>query len=318
MKRRARLIAMCALVLLATAPAFAQDANILMPVSEVEARMRADSFQVLHMRGSRAEQDRTQRVTLGFPDSVAIVVKWAKAPARGELFNNQPRYEAAAYEFQKLFLDEAEFVVPPTIIRSLPLSFYRTLQSDAAPTFGQTSSVVVVLQYWLTQVEPLARTDDKRFDSDSLYARHLANTNVFSYLIKHSDSNVGNFLISSVASNPRVFAVDNGVAFGHETGDRGTAWRELRVKRVPASTIERLRKITPEDLEKTLGVIAQFEVRNGELVTVEPGENLGPRRGVRNTKGVIQFGLTRFEINDIETRIRRLLERVDEGKLPTF
>lgn len=317
MKRRARLIAMCALVL-AAAPAFAQDANILMPVSEVEARMRSDSFQVLHMRGSRAEQDRTQRVTLGFPDSSAIVVKWAKAAARGELFNNQPRYEAAAYEFQKLFLDEPEFVVPPTIIRSVPLTFYRTLQSDVTPTFGQTSSVVVVLQYWLTQVETLARTDDKRFDSDSLYARHLANTNIFSYLIKHSDSNVGNFLISTVASNPRVFAVDNGVAFGHEASDRGTAWRELRVKRVPASTIERLRKITRQDLEKTLGVIAQFEIRDGELVAVAPGENLGPGRGVRNTKGVIQFGLTRLEINDIETRIKRLLERVDEGKLKTF
>ena len=318
MKRTAKLIAMCASVLLAAAPGLAQDANIFMPISEVEARMRSDSFDILHMRGSRAEQDRTQRVTLWFPDSVAIVVKWAKAPARGELFNNQPRYEAAAYEFQKLFLDEPEYVVPPTIIRSVPLSFYQAMQSDVSPTFGQTSSVVVVLQYWLTQVETLARFDDKRFDSDSLYARHLANTNVFSYLIKHSDSNTGNFLISTVATSPRVFAVDNGVAFGHETSDRGTAWRELRVKRVPASTIERLRKVTREDLEKTLGVIAQFEVRNGELVAVAPGENLGPGRGVRNSKGVIQFGLTRFEINDIDTRIQRLLKRVDEGKLTTF
>ena len=318
MKRRARLIAMCALVLLAAAPAFAQDANILMPVSEVEARMRSDSFQILHMRGSRAEQDRTQRVTLGFPDSSAIVVKWAKAAVLGETFNNQPRYEIAAYEIQKLFLDEAEFVVPPTIIRSVPLSFYRTMQSDIVPTFSQASSVVVVLQYWLTQVQPFARHDNERFDSDSVYARHVANTNIFSYLIKHSDSNAGNFLISTVESNPRVFAVDNGVAFGHEASDRGTAWRELRVKRVPARTIERLRKVTREDLDRTLGVVAQFEVRNGELVAVAPGENLSPGRGVRNTKTVIQFGLSRSEIEGVETRIERLLKRVDEGKLPTF
>jgi hypothetical protein len=318
MKRRARLIALCASVLLAAAPGFAQDANILLPISEVEARMRADNFQILHMRGSRAEQDRTQRVTLGFPDSSAMVVKWAKASALGETFNNQPRYEIAAYEIQKLFLDEAEFVVPPTIIRSVPISFYRTMQSDIVPTFSQASSVVVVLQYWLSQVQPFARPDNDRFDSDSVYARHIANTNVFSYLIKHSDSNVGNFLISTVESNPRVFAVDNGVAFGHEASDRGTAWRELRVKRVPARTIERLRKVTREDLDRTLGVVAQFEVRNGELVQVAPGENLSPGRGVRNTKNVIQFGLTRSEIDAVETRLQRLLKRVDEGKLTTF
>ena len=46
MKRTAKLIAMCASVLLAAAPGLAQDANIFMPISEVEARMRSDSSEI--------------------------------------------------------------------------------------------------------------------------------------------------------------------------------------------------------------------------------------------------------------------------------
>ncbi len=318
MKRQALLISVCAAMLLAAPRVSAQSPNILLPVPEIEARMRSSDFEILNIRGSRAEQDRTQRVTMGFPDSVAIVVKWARAAFRGETFNNQPRYEAAAYEIQKLFLDEADFVVPPTIIRTVPLSFYRTLQKDVEPTFSQASSVVVVLQYWLSQVQPHAQLDNDRFESDSLYARTAANTNVLTYLIKHSDSNAGNFLISTVPNEPRIFAVDNGVAFGREVSDRGTLWRDLRVKRIPAQAVERLRKVTRADLDKTLGVIAQFEVKNGELVAVPAGENLNSSRGVRTTRDVVQFGLTRTEIDEVEARIERLLKRVDEGKLPTF
>jgi hypothetical protein len=57
--------------------------------------------------------------------------------------------------------------------------------------------------------------------------------NILSYLIEHKDSNVGNFLISKDATNPRVFAVDNSYAFGSPESDRGHDWRFIRVKRLP-------------------------------------------------------------------------------------
>lgn len=301
-------------------PVRAQDGNVLLPVSEIERRMRAEPFTIVDMRGSRFEDDRTQRVLLGFPDSTLMLVKWAKAPRRGGFtFNNEPRYEAAAYEFQKLFLDERDYVVPPTIIRAVPIAFYRTLQKDVSPTFGNANDVIVVLQYWLSQVSGRNVHDPKRFDTDTLYAKHLANTNVFSYLVRHSDSNAGNFLVSTDSANPRVFAVDNGVAFGYASSDRGTEWRDLRVNRVPRATIERLRKITREDLRKTLGVVAQFKLQDDRsLVAVPATDNISPGLGVRNANGIVQFGLIEREINEIDRRIRWLVERVDNGKLQTF
>jgi len=98
---------------------------------------------------------------------------------------------------------------------------------------------------------------------------------VFTYLIKHNDSNVGNFLISVPPSGPRVFIVDNGgLAFGGLVSNRGFEWRDIRVKRLPNETIERLRNITQEDLEKTLRVVAQFEVVDSQLVPTTPAQNL--------------------------------------------
>ena len=320
MIRTARVFWLSVLALTLALPARAQDGNVLLPVSEIEKRLREQPFDIFDMRGSRFEDDRTQRVLLGFPDSVLLLVKWAKAPRRGGFtFNNEPRYEAAAYEFQKLFLDERDYVVPPTFIRAVALDFYRKLQPDVAPTFGNASSIIVVLQYWLSQVTGKNVHDDKRFEEDPRYAKYLANTNVFSYLVRHSDSNSGNFLVSTDSANPRVFAVDNGVAFGFASSDRGTDWRELRVKRVPKATIDRLRAVTKEDLKTALGVVAQFQIQaDKSLVEVPRTKNISPGLGVRNKDNVVQFGLTEREISDIDRRIRWLIERVDNGKLQTF
>jgi hypothetical protein len=137
-------------------------------------------------------------------------------------------------------------------------------------------------------------------------------------LIRHSDSNVGNFLISQNAANPRVFSVDNGVAFNSPPSDRGYYWRSMRVRRLPAHTVERLRSITREDLDRTLGVLVEFEVSDGLLVPVEPGDNMGAGRGVRRSRDRIQFGLSSREIGGIENRIRDLLRQVDSGRIEVF
>ena len=298
--------------------ATAQDSNMVYPVSLIEQRLQRDSFRVLDVRGSRRVGDRTQRVTIAFPDSSVMITKWAAAPLNGEEFNNQPRYEVAAYEIQKLFLSEPDYVVPPTILRVFDAGWYKAIKEDSRPTFGNTNSVVAVLQYWLTAVRGDSVFDLKRFEHDSAYARHLGNLNILTYLIKHNDANAGNVLISTVAVNPRMFSVDNGVAFGIEESDRGTDWRDLRVPRVPAYTVERLRKITRADLDRILGTIAEYEIKDKQLVPVTPGENLSRARGVRKKDDHVQFGLTKLEIDGVESRLKSLLKRVDEGKLKTF
>jgi len=318
MTRGVRFISLGLLGLMASGAA-AQDGNYIMRVDSIEARLASGPLNLIDFRGSRAQGDRTQRVTIMFPDSVVMVAKLARAPVNGSAFNNEPRYELAAYELQRLFLDADDFAVPPTVLRAEPLAWLRQHDPSAEATFSQApNSVVVILQYWLLQVTPENFHDRNRERSDTVYARYLGNFNILTYLIRHNDSNVGNFLISGNAEKPRVFTVDNGLAFESEISNRGFAWRNIRVERLPRSTVDRLRSITPERLRETLGVLAQFEIRTGALARVDRGANLDANRGVRRSGNMVQFGLRESEIRGVENRLRDLLKNVDEGKIKVF
>jgi len=291
-----------------------------MPTDSIETLFRTRDFQVVQWTDTRFEGDRTQRVVLQFEDETRAMAKWAVAPPRGVgVFNNRPRYECAAYELQKLFLDEPEYVVPPTVARTVSLESYRAMVPRAEATFGNAESVLVVLQYWLWNVTADDVWDKDRFESDTLYARHFANMNLLTYLIRHGDSNAGNVLISTTTSNPRLFVVDNGVAFSRrEAGDRGTRWRNLRVKRLPGKTVERLRALTREELDRRLLVVAQFRRADNQLITVTPTEPIHPGGGLRKNDEVMQVGLTKTEIGHIWGRIQDVLKKVDEEKIVLF
>jgi hypothetical protein len=315
---RRGLLVFPALLALLGAPldAFGQYENIILPVDSVEQLLRYGEFEVATFRDTRFEGDRTQRVILKFAANLFIAVKWAAAPRGGDSFNNRPRFEIAAYEIQKLFLNEEDYVVPPTVARAFPIDEYIRPQGVRS-TLGGTDAVVVLLQYWLNAVTDDGVYDKDRIKDDSLYARHLADMNILTYLIRHADANRGNFLISTVATNPRVFAVDNGVSFG-DISDRPDHWREMRTDRLPQGTVDRLRAITEEDLHQALGVLVQFEVRDKQLIQVEPTENLNPGRGVHKQDDVIQMGLTRREIGAVHRRLQDLLKDIDNGKYEIF
>lgn len=304
----------------ASAPLTAQDTNVQFAADSIESLLRAPELRIIDWAGTRFENDRTQRVILEYEDDLRIKVKWAKAPPRGRgSFNNRPRYEIAAYELQKLFLDDPEYVVPPTVARCVPVDQQRQIESWAEATFSGTNSVLVVLQYWLWNVTADDVWSKDRFKSDTLYARHFANLNLFTYLIRHNDSNKGNVLISSVTAHPRVFAVDNGVAFNRrEVSDRGNKWRRLRVDRLPQSTVDRLRGLTREELDQRLAVVAQFK-RDGEvLVPMTPTQPLDRGKGISHNDEIVQLGLTKHEIGQIWDRIQDVLEKVDEQKIALF
>lgn len=174
------------------------------------------------------------------------------------------------------------------------------------------------MQHWLSNVTNDHELDRARLASDSLYARRLGNLNLFTYLIKHSDSNIGNFLMSKDPANPRMFAVDNGLAFGDLMSNRGYEWRNLVLDRYPKDTVERLRNLTQEDLVKQLSVVAQYRIAGGQLLPETPAECLNPSDGVRRQDDIIQFGLTDKEIRGIYQRLQDLLKQVDEGKVEVF
>jgi hypothetical protein len=296
----------------------AQDLNIPLPVDSIEFLLEVAPFELpADLTGTRFQGDRTMRVNLEF-EGTTILAKWAPAPRGGEAFNNVPRYEVGAYEVSRMILDDAEIVVPPTVMRAVPLDWYRTLTRDVDATFRRSRSVVVVLQSFVNFVTAEEVWDEDRFDSDPAYAKQWANLNLFTYLIRHSDSNTGNVLISTFPSNPRLFSVDNGVAFNSIDSDRGTRWRSLLVDRFPATTVARLRTLTEDQFRERLGVLAQWEIEEELLVPVEPSENIDARRGVRERDGVVQVGLTRDEVDDVWYRLETFLRGIDSGLYQTF
>lgn len=303
-----------------TAPA--QDMNVLMPADSVEYLLSLAEFAMpeeLPPMRPGMEDDRTRRVSLWYDGgATGVLVQWAPAPEGGEEFNNVPRYELAAYELQKLFLPPPSYVVPPTAFRMVPLEWYRTMDEDIEATFDVGESVLVVLQYYLFNTTDEDVFDPDRFEADSVYARYWGNANLLTHFIEHKDANQGNLRISTVEGDPRVFAVDNGVAFGSEESNRGTQWMDLQVDRFPRGTVQRIMAVTEESLYENLGVLAQYELRGDRLVRVDPGENWGDRRGIRERDEGVQIGLTRQEISRVWSRMEYFVERIQRGWYEVF
>jgi hypothetical protein len=320
MRRTIRLAGLftVALLLAPDGGARAQDANITQPVPELERLLSADPMVITQAEFSRpnAKGDITLRAEVSFGGAPPLRVKMRKSEPGANAFNNVPRYDLAAYELQKLFLDPAEYVVPPTALRMVPLADFARYSPGVQRTFPAADQVLAVVQYWLRDIQvPPDVYDPSRFAADPLYARHIGQLNVFTYLIRHGDSNMGNFILGKAEAGARVFSVDHGVAFASDESDRGELWKSLRVDRLPADTVERLRRITLQGLTDRLGVLAQWKLDGGNYVPVTLGANLGASQGVRRKADALQMGLTKSEIRDVERRLERLIERVDRGEI---
>jgi hypothetical protein len=295
--------------------------HVTRPPAELEQELAREPMQIVSGAISRpkAKGDITLQVVASFSGEPPYRIKLRRAEPGAETFNNRPRYELAAYELQKLLLDPAEFVIPPTVLRMIPVGELRPYAPGARSTFEGSDDVLVVLQYWLQDVMAVADVYDAgRFATDAVYARHIAQLNILTFLMEHGDSNAGNFLISSSDEGASVYSVDNGIAFGSEEGSRGALWRRIRVDRLPADTVGRLRQIRREDLRARLAVLAQWELRDGHYVVVAPGNNLRSQAGVRTRRGVVQLGLTSREIFQVWRRLRHLLRDLNDGDIKTF
>jgi hypothetical protein len=306
------------LLLLGVTAAQAQDANITRPIAELEKLFAAEPLVITQAQISRpkAKGDITLRAQLSFGGSPPVEVKLRHADPGADSFNNVPRYDVAAYELQKLFLDPAEYVVPPTVLRMVGVPEFARYSPAVERTFSGADQVVAVVQYWLSDIKVIADVYlPDRFAADPIYARHIGQLNVFTYLINHRDSNLGNFLIGKQEIGARVFSIDHGVAFGSADSDRGELWRVIRVNRLPADTVARLRKVTLETLQERLGVLAQWQLKGGVYVPVPLGKNLSDGRGVRRAGDQLQMGLSKSEIQSVSRLLKKLLDQVDDGKI---
>jgi hypothetical protein len=301
-------------------PAF--DAKSFCLPGRADAMLRTGRFDILQVRKPKSGTSGARILLLGYPDDhLVIKVKWKTSAKGGHAFDNDPRREIAAYKAQSLFLTPEEFVVPPTVGRCIATATIHEKLPDAVETFVGAPCVFGVLAYWLTNVSADHVFDASRFDSDPAYRQSVANMNLLTYLIDHRDTRPSNFLVSTDKTHPRTFAVDNGLAF---SGFRNpissftkTNWAKIIVPALPRKQLDRLRKLTRRDLDALL-TVSQYSVTSHGMVEVPATAAFSESSGVRREGDVIQFGLTRKEVDGVATRLKALLEKVDSGKITVF
>jgi hypothetical protein len=295
--------------------------NLPLPPDTLRRRLQDDAFEIVAAKDAGSGVMGSYKLTLRFPDGSTTDAKWKPAPRGGDGWNSTPRREIAAYVVQQYFLDPDDYVVPPVVARCIALDVYRSIDADAEPNLEHGQCVFGALSAWLRNVkppeEPMLQSD--RFSSDPRYAYHFGNLNLLTYLIKHKDTKPGNILISTDPNNPQLFSVDNGVAFGHTMFNFfALHYNRLIVGGVPKRSIERLRQVTRADLDR-LGVLGELrDDGTGVLRPVPPSDNVDPDLGVRSVPNGIQFGLSTWQINAIDERLRELRERIGHGEVAMF
>ena len=261
-----------------------------------------------------------KKLHLVFNDGFETDAKWKQTKNTGDSWNNSPRREIGAYEVQKFFLQPDEFIVPPSAPRCIPLEVYRAVDPAPQPNLPGVRCVFGLLSGWLSNVEQPARAFDRtRFASDPLYRDRFAALNLLHYLIDHRDARANNFLMSRNPADPRIYSIDNGIAFGGVLYNFFIPhYNRVVVSGLPKATVERLRAVGPRDLER-LGVLGELRAdESGVLRPVEPRANLDPERGARLSSGLMQFGLSANEIAAIRKRLDDVLARIDRGELAVF
>jgi hypothetical protein len=307
---KVRLGLTCLVLAIAAIPAYA-------PAAGCNAEnLGSANLVILEAKPVRSAKDVTRRARARVAPDDAFSIKVRRAARLAQSFNNQPRYELAAYELQKLLFETENEVVPPTALRSMRLQDFQSIDPLAEETFRGTGATLFIVQCWLAGAKPHPLAiDETRFAAEAAYALAISNLNVLTYLIEHKDANAGNVMLVQNEDAVRAWAIDNGVAFESEDSDRGDYWRALHVRAIDPRLHERLTRVERATLDRTLGVVAEFALVDGNWVARPSGANLRPTSGVRRVGEVLQLGLNRKEIGAVQRRIDSLLERVRQGRL---
>ncbi len=292
------------------------------PPAELERRLAEDRLEILESFDGVGGVMGVKKLKLRVGDAGDLLfVKWKKAPnGDADGWNNTPRKEIAAYEIQKWFLDPENYVVPTIVARCIRLDVYTALDPRTRANLAGARCVMGALVVWIDHVTvPDTLYDPERFANDPLYARHLADFNVFAYLIKHEDGRKGNFLVSKFEQDRRIFSIDNGVAFDARVKNWFVPnWHKIRVPRLRKETVARLRAVGPEQLA-ALGVVAELRAdAEGVMRPVPHAANARPNKGSRARPGWLQLGLDDDEIEHVAKRLAQLLAKTDTGEIATY
>jgi hypothetical protein len=304
---------------------------------EIEAWLRDARLRVLGTSPTPGGRQGALVLTLAVPhegEQIVFRAKWR--PLTSGSLTNDPRKELGAYAVEKLFLEPHEYVVPPTAGHCFPLGEYRkVVDSSAGPTFPEqgVSCVYGILGYWLENVDKPKNAqeegiwakndifDEHVFEKNGAYRKSVADLNVLTYLIRHGDAHDEQFLISKDRQSPRVYSVDNSIAFQSIKNPMllfREDWSHIQVPAVSKQSVARLREVS-KDSWASLEVIEQYEKRGTELVAVPSKGIIGPRdEGLRWIGVGLQIGLTEGEVAGVRDRMKDLLDNVKKGDVKTF
>lgn len=297
--------------------------NWPMAPSELHHRLAFEDFVIREVKRAGSGVTGAARFLVEFADGKTLKVKWKRFPARTlDGWNNSPRKEFAAYRIQRWVFDEHDYVVPTPVPRCIPLDVYEPADAHAKPSVAGTNCVLGLFAVWMNDVEVVDDLDDEitdddgRFNTDPLFAAHLSDMNLLTYLIDHRDGREGNFLISKDPADPRVFAIDNGIAFeGFPWNFFVPNWNKIRVPWFRRDPIERLRALPADEVDRLATLFDLDTDAQGILRLRQPTAPLDPTKGVRIAPNKVQLGLTTKEIGALKERIATLLADVDAGKV---
>jgi hypothetical protein len=250
-------------------------------------------------------------------------IKWKfkkNVHGRVDSFNTSPRKELAAYALQKLFLDPEDYVVPTCLSFCIPRDRFMKRAGYAAATLEGTDCILGLASIWMVDVTvPDKLYDESRFLKDSTYAYFMSNFNLLTYLIQHRDPRKGQFLVSKNDKRRQVFSIDNGISFGFWAYNiLIKQWDRINLPALRKDSIDRLRTIQRQDLD-FLGVLAQLELDDKGILRPKPvGKNLDPKKGAKYIDGILQYGLSKSEIDNVWDRIQNVIAEVDAGNIQVF
>lgn len=291
--------------------------DFCMPAEDIERALKSESFEILAAAESPEGMTAPYKLRVRLDTGRVISVKFKRAPDDLDAFNNSPRREIAAYEMQKLFLEPEEYVVPPTVVTCVPVEQNRGTMAELTPHPG-ADCAIGIMAYWLENVTDDDVLDEERWKADAQYRHSLGNLNALTVLIGHQDDIGDNFVRSEDPRRPRLFAIDNGLAFGAMGVNPiqlfSSEWSNIQIEALPRKTVERLKKLAPADFERFYAV-SQLRLVDGAYVAVPPAEAFDKTRGVRRRGDMIQLGLTAAELTDVNVRLVELLGRVGSGEV---
>ncbi len=258
---------------------------------------------------------------------IVIRAKWRISGMYPTLLSNfsEPRRTAISYAVQRFFLNDDQVVIPPTMGYCFPLGYYRArVDREANANVGNPECVFGYLSYWLTDVETAKEaqpsTDtgllgtrylysEERFVEDRLYATKLARMNALTFIVEHDDSHGEQFLVSEDPFH--VWSIDHSMSLTSTKNPMALFtedWSKLKVPAFPQDLADKLRAISPSDIEK-LEVIETYR---------RIGERLVPRRYEDGLAKFEAWGADQNERRLIQHKIERLVARLEDGSLETF